>query len=112
MVEAYASWFFGDSYWGDDPWYQYDATEAKQVSHACLDFLHTTVGLYGTYHDHHGWLIDMDLWAALKLYVQHCIDNQEDFLFHTRMVEGDDLAYMVLATKRMSEFLNKVKSVK
>ena len=103
---------YGDSNWVTEPWFQYDCTVAKEVSHDALTFLHATFGLHGDFHDQHGWLVDMDSWAALKMYVQTCVDNNECFELHLTKVADHDAFYVVLATSRTEEFHSKVKDVK
>lgn len=103
---------YGESIWGDDPWFQYDCTVAKEVSHDALQFLHNTLGLHGDFHDQHGWLVDMDSWAALRMYVQACLDNNEPFEVHLDKVVENDTYYVALATVRMEAFLAKVQASK
>lgn len=102
----------GESHWGEDPWFQYDCTVAKEVSHDALQFICHTVGLHGDYHDQHGWLVDMDSWAALRMYAQPCVDNNEQFEVHLNKVAEDDAFYVALATARMEACLAKVKAAK
>ena len=103
---------YGDSNWVSEPWFQYDSSVAKEVSHDALSFLQATLGLHGDFHDQHGWLLDMDSWAALRMYVQTCVDNNESFEFHLTKVCDDDPFYVALAISRMTEFLSKVQAVK
>lgn len=112
MAEDVLSFLFGESLWGDEPRFQFDATVAKEVNHAALSFLHSTIGLSGTFHDQHGWMVDMDAWSALRQYIQWCIDGQMDFLWHAHQVSIDDEFYMALATRRMRSFLDKAADVK
>ena len=62
---------FGPSSW-KEPWYQYDATSPKEVNDTALNFIHSTIGLGGEHHPCHGWIVDMNHWAALRKYIQWC----------------------------------------
>jgi len=112
MAVTVSSLIFGDSNWGEDPWYQWDATEVKEASNDALSFLQQTIGLHGTYHDGHGWMVDMDSWVALREYVQIGIDNGEDFLLHVDKVTEDDPAFCQMANNRMEALCSKVSQVK
>lgn len=113
MADPVSSLLFGASNWGDDPWYQYDVkAEVKEVSHDALIFLQQTIGLHGTYHDGHGWMVDMDSWSALRQYVQLCLDNGEEFLLHVEKVIETDPAFCEMAMKRMKCLYTKVSQVK
>ena len=97
---------FGPSF-DDLPWHQYHRCEVREVSAATLVFLNHTVGLFGTYHDENGWIVNHTLWAALMKYVQWCIDSQCDFKYHVQMVvEECDLFYTTMATTRMESFMD------
>ena len=95
---------FGNGDW-ERPWYQYDNGTVKEVSQDALDFLHKTVGLHGLYHDQHGYIVDMKLWAGIVQYVRWCIDENTDFLFHVDMVQQGDDFYTALATAKMSSLV-------
>ena len=101
------SFLWGESFYGDEPWYQYDATIVKEVSHCACSFLHATIGLQGTFHDQHGWIVDMNYWSALRQYVQWCIDGGMDFMWHAQQVGEGDEHYTQLAIKQMTIFLNR-----
>ncbi len=98
---------WGESFYGDEPWYQYDATIVTEVSQCACSFLHATIGIQGTFHDQHGWIVDMPYWSALRQYVQWCIDGDMDFLWHAEQVSEGDVYYTQLAVKQMTIFLNR-----
>ncbi len=102
---------FGPSAW-EVPWHQYDATEPKQVNDTVLNFLHSTIGLEGEQHPCHGWIVDMNQWAALRKYIQWCNDSSVDFLYHAEKVECGDVGYTGLATNMMNAFFKDAKAVK
>ena len=102
----------GERNWGEDPWFQYDCTVATEVSHDALQLICNTLGPRGDFHDQHGWLVHMDSWAALRMYVQACVDNNEQFEFDLNKVAEDDAFYVALASARMEAFLAKVNAAK
>ena len=94
---------FGPGNW-DCPWHQYFKCEVKELGHDALQFLHCTVGLSGTFHDDHGWMIDTQLWCALVKYIKWCQEEKVDFLFHVdKVMEGDEY-YICLASTTMKKF--------
>jgi hypothetical protein len=97
---------FGESTWADEPWFQYDAGQVKEVSDAALAFLHYTIGLHGLLHDQHGYIVDMDSWSALVQYVRWCDEQNLDFLFHCGKLEEGDPFYTQLATSKLQGYLH------
>jgi len=93
---------FGPSSW-DEPWHQYDATIPKEVNDTALNFIHDTIGLEGEHHPCHGWIIDMNHWAALRKYIQWCKDESLDFNFHASQVASMDPGHTSMATKMMKK---------
>ena len=79
--QAMAFSLFGEGDW-EHPWRQYDDGQVKEVCKDALDFCQRTVGLYGPFHDQRGYMVDTQVWDALKRYVEWCKDESIDFLFH------------------------------
>ena len=109
MAESPVSVLFGDSNWEKFPWYQYDCCKVRQVDQAALDFLHMTIGLHGDLHDEHGYIVDMDSFAALVRNVHWCHEQKLDFLCHVAMVQEGDAYYTELATSKLNDFLKATK---
>ena len=82
------------------------------MSQDALDFVKDTVGLFGPYHEQHGFLIDMKVWDAVVKYTAWCQEENTDFLFHVDMITKGDLAYIALATAKMKAFMEAAEACK
>jgi hypothetical protein len=95
---------FGPGDGVSEAWHQFHMCTCKEVNQATVDFLHSTVVLAGSWHDNHGWVIDMSSWSALLQYVHWCTEQQVDIHYHMDQVKSGDEYYVSLATRKMSEF--------
>ena len=105
------SFLFGDGDW-ECPWYQYDAGVVKEVSQDALDFLQQTIGLHGTFHDQHGFIVDFKHWDAMLRYVDWCEQEKTDVLFHLDQIAQGSLYYKELATTKMESFMKAAEAAK
>ena len=92
----------GDGF--SEPWHAYHLCTCKELNQGTIDFLAATAGVHGTWHDTHGWLLDMSLWTALLKYIQWCDEQQLDFKYQMEQVLNDDLYYVRLVEKKLEEF--------
>jgi hypothetical protein len=88
-----------------EQWFAYHQCVCKEIKQEVLDFLHISLGcLEGTFHDSHGWIINLNVWGALVQYVNWCSEENVDFEFHLLKVLENDVFYMSLAEKKLKEF--------
>jgi hypothetical protein len=87
-----------------EPWHAYHNCICKEVSQITLDFLQSTVGVHGSWHDTNGWCIDLTLWSALLQYVNWCVSEKLDFSYHVSQVLEGDVYYSRLAYIKLIEF--------